>query len=47
VDRVIHSDYTSSPTAIRDEWSSADDQNEEVDQFKVYINELWAQVSIE
>jgi hypothetical protein len=47
IDGNNHSDPTSSPTAIRDEWSSADDQNDDVDQFDAYIDEPWAQVSIE
>ncbi|GAB7322858.1 hypothetical protein MBLNU13_g05416t1 [Cladosporium sp. NU13] len=37
----------SSPTAIRDEWSTTDEADASNDQFKAYLDELWAQVHLE
>jgi hypothetical protein len=40
-----HNDQLSSPTTIHDEWSVPEEEHSDnVDQFKAYLDELWAQV---
>jgi len=47
IDNHLHTNLPSSPTVIRDEWSTPDEQANKLDQFQAYIAEGFAHVAVD